>query len=329
MDSVELLALALVPGVGRSVLNSLVSSARHGAETKGLYDLLKEMAAARTGLLCPTEVQYELLCRRAARMLADSRNAGICVVSRLDPEFPSLLDGIPDPPFVLYIKGDIAALRAPAVAVVGTREPTEYGVRMGKNIAGILAVRGLTVVSGLAIGCDTAGHRGCLDAGGRTVAVLAHGLDMVYPKQNAALAARILESGGCLVSEYPIGASPRGRFFVERDRLQSGLSAGTAVVETDVHGGTMHTVDYALRQGRLLGCVVHPEEFRSDKSRGNELLVKERGAAPLGNESQVAEFAERAELSWKSMGESAATSSVNQADRQPVLFCERVERGET
>jgi len=194
---------------------------------------------------------------RAKQLMSTSESQGVRVVGYFDQDYPCLLKRISDPPVLLFGKGDLSRMRnRTAVAVVGTRKPTSRGAKAAKNIGHKLADLEVVVVSGLALGCDTAGHEGCLDGNGYTVAVLAHGLDTVYPPQNIALAERIVGAGGCLISEYPVGTPAMRNRFVERDRLQSGISHGIIVVETDVNGGSMHTARFCMEQKRTLGYLV-------------------------------------------------------------------------
>jgi DNA processing protein len=156
-----------------------------------------------------------------------------------------------------------------------------------------MAERGWCVVSGLAEGCDTEGHEGCLAAGGKTIAALAHGFGRIYPAKNKQLAERILESGGALITEYPPGTPPTRSSFIERDRLQSGLSLGIVVVETDIKGGTMHTVRHARDQGRGIAAISHPPEFvKEAKAQGNQQLIKDLIARPLANRDDLFRFAQ-------------------------------------
>lgn len=210
------------------------------------------------------------------------------------PDFPPALKYIPRPPKLLYVKGDADCLKGPAIAVVGTRMPTPAGKRMAQAFGRRLAKKGIVVVSGLALGCDTAAHEGCLAAGGRTVAVLPSGFSNIYPRENKALAERILESGGCLVSEYPPEASPEKYTFIQRDRLQSGLSLGVVIVETDLKGGAMHTARFCLRQGRLLACV-KPSQTRADDPivGGNFALLRRKEALPLKSLTDLDPFYKR------------------------------------
>ena len=208
--------------------------------------------------------------------------------------FPSRLKQIPDAPALIYVVGDVGVLLRPSVAVIGTRHPSEFGEKAGRKIAKTLAENGIVVVSGLAEGCDTTAHVGCLEGGGKTVAVLAHGFGEVYPKSNEALADQILKTGGCLVSEYAPGTPIRRSSFVERDRLQSGLSDAVIVIETDVVGGTMHTVSYSEKQGRMLAAVKHPPVKRDHpKSRGNAMLIDAERAEALADAMDLQSFIER------------------------------------
>jgi DNA processing protein len=225
------------------------------------------------------------------RVIEDAQSQGVKIISANDSRFPFQLRSIPDPPVVLYVKGELSALVHPAIAVVGTRDPTSFGAAAAERLGANLGAKGFVVVSGLALGCDTAAHEGCLQSHGITVAVLAHGVDSVYPAKNRKLAHSIIDGGGALVSEYAPGIRPRPSYFVERDRLQSALSLGVIIVETDVEGGTMHTAGFAVKQQRRLACLVHPPKFAtSGKARGNQKLLKESGAFALEKEENLDAF---------------------------------------
>jgi DNA processing protein len=213
-----------------------------------------------------------------------------CGIRRIAGEdLPPLLRTIPDAPAQLYIRGSRIALWAqPAVAVVGTRTPTAWGHAQAVAWGRALARRDIMVVSGLARGCDTAAHRGCLAAGGRTVATLPGSLNRLYPPQNRRLAGQIATSGGCLLSEYPLGTVARPAQFIARDRLQSGLSVAVLVIETDRVGGTMHTARFCREQGRRLACLVPPPPLAEHPAfAGNRQLLADpatlavRGIADL------------------------------------------------
>lgn len=224
-------------------------------------------------------------------MIEEAESQGVTIISSDESRFPSQLRSIPDPPLVLYIKGEVNTLGQPAIAVVGTRTPSSFGATAAERLGANLGSKGFVIVSGLAVGCDTAAHEGCLQARGITVAVVAHGVDYVYPAKNRKLADAIVDGGGALVSEYAPGTRPRPNYFVERDRLQSGLSLGVIVVETDVEGGTMHTAGFAVKQQRRLASVVHPPKFAADKNaRGNQKLIIESGAFPLEKKEDLDAF---------------------------------------
>jgi DNA processing protein len=215
--------------------------------------------------------------------LDDAGQHRVEVIGFSNPMFPPRLRQIPDPPVIIYVKGSMDCLLAPSlIAVVGTRSPSPYGEKCAKRFGFRLAEKGIGVVSGLAIGCDTAAHTGCLAANGQTIAVLAHGLDTVSPARNRDLASQIQDANGSLVSEYPIGTPARRNSFVDRDRLQIGLSDGLLVVETGVKGGTMHTVKYCGEQEKPLACLDHPLDYQPhQKSAGNQMLIKDGKAFPL------------------------------------------------
>lgn len=227
--------------------------------------------------------------KQAETQLQQAEESGYMYFSRLSPSFPKRLRDIPDPPVHLFALGDPSALVAPKTcAVIGTREPTEFGRAFAAEAAETLVRDGWCIVSGLAVGCDTAGHEGALLGGGQTVAVLAHGLESIYPRENRSLARKIVQKRGCLVTEYPFGTRPVAVNFVERDRLQSALSNCLVVVETDEKGGTMHTVRFAREQGRAIMALEHPTSMLNEpKSRGNQCLLRAGHAVPCANASEL------------------------------------------
>ena len=167
-----------------------------------------------------------------------------------DSDFPPLLREIPDAPFLLYYRGVLPKADTPAVAIVGTRRPTGNGIKAALQLGTEWGHAGIPVISGLARGIDTFAHRGALEGGGLTTAVLACGLDRLYPQSNARLAGRILETGGCILSEYAPGEPPLAYRFPQRNRIISGLARATVVVEAPAKSGALITADFALEQGR-------------------------------------------------------------------------------
>lgn len=237
---------------------------------------------------------------RAARIKAESIAAkceelGIEIVSALDSTYPGRLLGIDDFPPIVYLKGSLDAWALPCVAVVGTREASALGLSYAKQTANILASRQFCVVSGLALGIDTAAHMGALEAEGTTVAVLAHGLDTVSPATNRKLASKILESEGALISEHPPGTPAFAPEFVRRNRIQSGLSLASIMVESGEKGGSIHQARFTTQQKRRLYAVVPKEELGSEYSfsyGGAAILEREFGAIRIQSREDVQQLAD-------------------------------------
>jgi DNA processing protein len=197
---------------------------------------------------------------------------GVKVFVCEDPLYPSRLKEIYDYPPVLYVRGDLPAEDEPCLAVVGTRRPTIYGRQVTEEIVSDLARSKITIVSGLARGIDSVAHRAALDAGGKTIAVFASGLDIVYPGENAKLAQQIMEHGA-VVSEYPLGIKPRPETFPLRNRIMSGLSLGVLVVEAGERSGALITAHQAVEQNRDVFAI--PGSILSPASQGTNRLIQE------------------------------------------------------
>jgi len=199
--------------------------------------------------------------------------AGVRVVARDDAEYPKNLREVYDPPVVLYVKGELSERDSLAIAVVGSRRTTLYGQEMARKLAFQLARVGVTVVSGLARGIDTAAHNGALQAKGRTVGVIGCGIDVMYPAENQKLADEIVEKGGAVVTEFPFGVKPDKQNFPMRNRIISGWSLGTVVVEANLKSGALITANQAGEQGRQVFAV--PGRADSILSRGTNKLIKD------------------------------------------------------
>ena len=194
------------------------------------------------------------------------------VLEHESDRFPELLAQISNPPLLLYIDGNPELLHLPALAIVGSRNPTEGGTRTAFEFAHHLASAGFTIVSGLAQGIDTAAHRGALAAGGTTIAFLGHGIDRIYPASNKKLAHEIAASGA-LISEYPLGTHPGKHHFPERNRLISGMSLGTLVVEAARRSGSLITARLAAEQGREVFAL--PGSIHNPLARGCHELIRQ------------------------------------------------------
>lgn len=213
--------------------------------------------------------------------------AGITVLTWDDPEYPPLLKQIYDPPFVLYVKGRLLSSDEWAMAVVGTRRSSAYGREVTRRLAGDLAANGITIVSGLAQGIDSHAHKAALEADGRTIAVLAHGLDRVYPPQNRSLAAEIVESAA-LVTEFALGTRPEAKNFPARNRIISGLALGALVVEAGKRSGALITAEFAAEQGRDVFAV--PGNIFAAGSKGTNRLIQTGAQLALSVEDILEEL---------------------------------------
>lgn len=208
------------------------------------------------------------------------------VVQLKDEDYPELLREISRPPKKLYVKGSLSPADKLALAVVGTRSYTSYGKEMVAEIVPSLVKAGFTIVSGMARGIDTFAHRAALDAGGRTIAVLGCGVDIIYPAENREIYYRILDKGA-VISEYPPGYEPKNYTFPERNRIISGISRGTLVVEAGERSGALITANFALDQNRDLFAVVG--SAFNPASAGPNRLIKE-GAIPVTSAQDILEF---------------------------------------
>jgi DNA processing protein len=269
--TLEWLALAMTPGMG----------ATRARRVKELFGSIEALFRASLTELEATGMQavsaqslgtgrsLELANDEWARAVA----AGVTILGCDDLAYPPQLKQIYDPPLVLYVRGNAAAVSQPGIALVGTRHPTPYGTGMAERLSCDLAARGLVIFSGLARGVDTAGHRGALTAKGKTVGVLGTGIDVIYPKENTRLTEQILTLGGALVSEFPISTFPAPQNFPIRNRIISGLSIGVLVVEAAEYSGTRITARCALEQGRDVFAV--PGNVTNKNSWGPNTLIKQ------------------------------------------------------
>lgn len=264
------LGFSRVNGIGPARLDRLIE--RSGSIAAAWHASAGELAAL--GLEAKL-IAALLETRRALDLdaeLARAQRAGITLIDREHPAYPAALRHIPLPPPLLYVRGALTDVDAWSVAIVGTRQPTTYGREATRRLSAELAAAGITIVSGLALGIDTVAHTAALDAGGRTLAVLPCGADMVYPERSVALAERIA-ADGALISEFPLGTRPTPQLFPVRNRLISGLARGVLVVEAGAKSGALITVDYALEQGRDVFAV--PGSIFSPRSEGVNRLIRD------------------------------------------------------
>lgn len=267
----KLLAMSMLKGVGPATLRK--ASQVFGFESKTVEQLAIDVPALKSALgggawsdaLIKAEEQVEL-----------AERSGCLILSPLDEDYPKLLAATKDDPFLLWVRGTLAPAPEKSVAIIGTREPTEHGRLIAQRITRFFVEQGWSVVSGLALGCDGIAHQEAVDAHGHTVAVMAHGLQTVAPAKHRKLAEDILNSGGALVSQYPIGRDAIPQQFVQRDKTQAGMAQGVVMIQSDLQGGSLHASRAALDYGRWL-AVPYPtppdREKNEPKIQANLLLA--------------------------------------------------------
>ena len=276
------LALQMTPGLGNVACKNLIdkfdtpeqifqASLSELAEVEGVRS---EAARNIVGLKLPVDPSEEV--RRVEA-------CGARIIPFLDPNYPVALREIHDPPVLLYLKGKNIPQKTIFVGMVGSRNPTPYGLKSAEKIGQGLGRRGLGVVSGMARGIDSAAHWGCLAGRGFTVAVLGTGIDITYPASNKKLADKIMRQGS-LISEFPLGTPPEPKNFPIRNRIISGLSKGVVVVEATKRSGSLITASLALEQGREVFAV--PGSIHSFKSKGCHFLIKQ-GARLIENSDEI------------------------------------------
>ena len=301
------IALSLVPGIGPVRFQRLLEVCGGAEAAWQAPDL--QLAAA--GLERRSIAALQRLRQQTTPVAALERleRLGMRPLTLLDEGYPLALREIADPPPVLFVRGALSAADEPAVALVGTRRATPYGRSVADRLARDLAMAGVSVVSGLARGIDTAAHTASVEAGGRTLAVLGNGLDQVYPPQNTPLARTIVSTGaGALVSEFGPGVPPDAVNFPRRNRIIAALARVTVIVEAGERSGATITADFALEQGREV--MVVPGSIFSPMSHGCHALLKQ-GASPVTGAQDILEV-----LGIK---EAAAGAGGGVARRLPVL----------
>lgn len=246
------------------------------AELGGLKKAVQESAIAARNLLNESGTnQFE---ESAARLIEQHDDANIRIAVIGDGDYPEILATAVDAPPIIYWRGSLVGIFNASAAVVGTREPTPLGVKVAERVSRHLASAGVAVVSGLALGIDTVAHQAALDGGGYTAAVLAQPLDQISPQSNRGLAEQIVEAGGALISEHPLGSETDRFEFARRDRIQSGLSRVVVPIQTGLKGGTQNTIEYAKKQGRLIWAPRVEAEQGHEKWAGIDALIQS-GAA--------------------------------------------------
>lgn len=270
-DLLALIGLTMVPGVGPHTCRELLSR----------FETASKVLEAPIGQLRDVPGVGPKLAERIARAreeqgshaeLENCHKQDVRIVVRHDPSYPKPLEEIPDPPSLLYVKGTLEPRDQLAIAIVGSRKCTPYGLRTAERLATALARTGFTVISGLARGIDAAAHRGAIKGRGRTLAVLANGLAEIYPPEHEDLAREVCRSGA-LISEMPLFQKPLAGLFPQRNRIISGLSLGVLVIEATPRSGSLSTAGHAAEQNREVFAVPGPVDSLS--SRGCHRLIRD------------------------------------------------------
>ena len=278
------LALSLIPGLGPLGFKKIMALASSAARAFSLSPQELKGLGFRSSVIKALKDPEKLLLRAQREMEALER-LGARVIALGQREYPTLLREIPDPPPVLFVQGRWSLGPYP-LAIVGARAASSYGLKIAKQWSRELAQAGLDIVSGLALGIDAASHWGALEGGGYTLAVLGCGLDQRYPAENQTLREKILQNGGAIVTEFPLGTEPKPGHFPARNRIISGVSRGVLVVEASPRSGSLITARLAADQGREVMAV--PGNIYSRRSHGCHRLIRE-GALLVDQPAQVLE----------------------------------------
>lgn len=241
------------------------------------------------------KIEYEHVIeadKKAALVLEMCKQQDISIVSIADDTYPAPLKKIKDAPPILYVKGSLDCLQMNCAAVVGTRKASEVGLRIAEKISQMLVKKDFAVVSGLALGIDSAAHRGALKGSGTTIAILAHGLHTIAPSSNKKLAEEIIDKGGALVSEHPPGTPARPPEFVRRNRIQSGMSLFSVIVETGEVGGTIYQAQFTREQEKEAYVVIPPDEeiYNQFNSSGGRMIAAKMGGKKISSVEDLMRF---------------------------------------
>jgi len=283
-EEIYWLAFSLFPGIGPVKFKKLLKY--FGSAKKAWLSSLEDLKSLNMGSKIPEDLIEFRNKFSPEKVIFKLKKQKINFLTLLDKNYPSLLSQTPNPPIVLYIKGDFDFNNSNSkfIAVVGTRNITSYGTQITKFLVRELTSSGCVIISGLALGVDSIAHSTAIQQRGKTIAVLGCGVDYCYPAQNALLYKNILSSGGAIISEYPPGQKPSRGSFPSRNRIIAGLSSGTIVTEGASDSGALITADFAFKAGRKVFAI--PGPITSSYSKGpNQLLSK--GAIPVSSSEDI------------------------------------------
>jgi len=308
------ISLNMTPGIGPRAATMLLE--RFGSPSAVFHARRTELEQLRLGPETIESILKREFESKADEELANVKELGGDILVLDDGSYPSLLREIADPPITFYVRGNWReCFEQPCVALIGSRKCSTYGLNAAQMLSRDLASRGVTVVSGLARGIDSAAHRGSIEGGGRTVAVLGTGIDGVYPKENAKLFDEIIDSGGAIVSQFPLGTPPLTTNFPYRNRIISGLSYGVVLIEATERSGSLITARLASEQDREVMAV--PGNITSRTSIGTNFLIKSGAKLVQQWQDIVAELP--SEISAAILPPKLEKASKPQIPKQPEL----------
>ncbi len=311
---IDWIALNMTPGVGPRAATMLLE--RFGSADAVFHARRTELESLRLKPETIDSIIKREFYDRAASELERVKELGGDILILDDGSYPALLREIDDPPPVLYVRGDWqACFDQPCIGVIGSRKCSTYGENASEMLSRDLASRGITVVSGLARGIDTAGHRGAIRGQGKTVAVMGTGLDSIYPKENNGLVREIIAAGGCVVTQFPLGTPPIPENFPYRNRIISGLSHGVVIIEASERSGSLITARLAMEQNREVMAV--PGNITSRNSFGTNYLIKTGAKLVQQWQDIVAEMP--SEISAAILPPKIDEQKAEDAKRQPEL----------
>lgn len=283
------LILTIIDLIGKNKTTSLIEKGFLnkfiGLDEQDILGCIEKYKEIDSTFKVPSLDKIKASIENSEQVLLKSEELGIQCTNIFNDDFPDKLKKVKDKSLLIFYKGNLNCLyEHKSIAIIGTRTPTERGKEIAQFLGEYYSKEGFVVVSGLASGCDTYGHIGCLNMKGKTVATLPCGLDKYYPPENCDLGYEIIENEGCLISEYKIGTNPSKIRFIQRDRLQAALSLGVIVVECAIECGTMHTVKFAQKYNKELAVSLHDEvKLDIETVKGNLYLLKNKGAIGLSN----------------------------------------------
>lgn len=289
----ELIMLGLVNNLGRRTILKLVDYINCynvvSADFKDYISIIQENFISKK-----IYYNYDEIRSKAQNIIEVCKKNKINIFSIFDDKYPKKLTYIDEKPILIYIQGNVEILNENKnIAIIGSRKPSRKGYEIGTILSEKLAKEGYNIISGLALGCDTAGHRGSLLGKGKTAAVIPSGHEYIYPRINKDLYYQILQNDGSIVSELVPYSKPMKHDFVDRNRLQAAFSDGLIVIESDLSSGTAYTVKYGIEYGKLIGCSGHENIYDLKKTNLNKKLVSEGNAIRISNFEDLIEFSRK------------------------------------